>query len=69
MLIRHLRFFVTLAEEQHIGRAAECCNVTQPPLSQAIRKLEEGPNQPLIVRGHRFMALTSEGEKLLQFRS
>lgn len=67
MLIRHLRFFVTLAEEQHFGRAAECCNVTQPTLSQAIRKLEEGLNLSLIVRGHRFMSLTSEGEKLLHW--
>lgn len=67
MLIRHLKFFVTLAEEQHFGRAAEMCNVTQPTLSHAIRKLEDDLNLGLIVRGHRFLALTPEGEKLLRW--
>lgn len=67
MLIRHLKFFVTLAEMQHFGRAAEACNVTQPTLSQAIRKLEEDLGFPLIVRGHRFRGLTSEGRKLLDW--
>ncbi|AGT09171.1 LysR family transcriptional regulator [Paracoccus aminophilus] len=65
MLIRHLRFFVRLAEEQHFGRAAERCNVTQPTLSQAIRKLESDLDLVLIVRGHRFLSLTPEGEKVL----
>lgn len=65
MLIRHLKFFVALAEEQHFGRAAELCNVTQPTLSQAIRKLEDDLNLALIIRGHRFMSLTPEGEKVL----
>ncbi len=67
MLIRHLKFFVTLAEEQHFGRAAEQCSVTQPTLSQAIRKLEEDLNLSLIVRGHRFLSLTAEGEKVLRW--
>jgi DNA-binding transcriptional LysR family regulator len=67
MLIRHLKFFVTLAEEQHFGRAAELCSVTQPTLSQAIRKLEEDLNLSLIVRGHRFLSLTAEGEKVLRW--
>lgn len=67
MLIRHLRFFVKLAEEQHFGRAAELCNVTQPTLSQAIRKLEDDLGLALIVRGHRFMSMTAEGEKVLKW--
>ena len=67
MLIRHLRFFVSLAEEQHFGRAADKCNVTQPTLSQAIRKLENDLNAILIVRGHRFSALTTEGERVLHW--
>lgn len=67
MLIRHLRFFVTLAQEQHFGRAAQQCNVTQPTLSQAIRKLEEDLNLALIIRNHRFMSLTLEGEKVLRW--
>jgi DNA-binding transcriptional LysR family regulator len=37
MNIRHLRFFVALAEEWHHGRAAKTCNVTQFALSEAIR--------------------------------
>ncbi|MGV6872021.1 LysR family transcriptional regulator [Pseudochelatococcus sp. B33] len=67
MLIRHLKFFVTLAEEQHFGRAAERCNVTQSTLSQAIRKLEDELNVALIARGHRFTSLTPEGAKMLQW--
>lgn len=65
MLIRHLDFFVTLAEEEHFGRAAALCGVSQPALSLAIRKLEEDLGTPLILRGQRFMGLTTEGEKLL----
>jgi DNA-binding transcriptional LysR family regulator len=65
MLIRHLSFFVTLAQEQHFARAAALCNVAQPTLSAAIRKLEEDLNTMLIVRGHRYMGLTPEGEKAL----
>lgn len=67
MLIRHLRFFVTLVEEQHFGRAADRCNVTQPTMSQAIRKLEVDLGRKLIVRNHRFLSLTPEGEKVLQW--
>ncbi len=65
MLIRHLTYFVTLAKERHFARAANACHVTQPTLSAAIRKLEEDLGVPLVVRGHRFVRLTDEGEKLL----
>lgn len=65
MLIRHLDFFVTLAEEEHFGRAAELCGVSQPALSLAIRKLEDDLGMPLILRGQRFQGLTAEGEKVL----
>lgn len=67
MLIRHLRFFVILSEEQHFGRAAERCSITQPTLSQAIRRIEEELDLALIIRGHRFMSLTPEGEKVLRW--
>lgn len=67
MLIRHLFFFVTLAEEKHFARAAELCNITQPTLSAAIRKLEDDLKTTLIVRGNRFMGLTPDGERVLEW--
>lgn len=65
MLIRHLQFFSALARERHFARAAELCNITQPTLSIAIRKLEDYLGIPLVVRGRRFVGLTPEGEKAL----
>lgn len=65
MLVRHLSYFVTLAREKHFARAADACNVAQPTLSAAIRKLEEDLQVPLVVRGHRFLGLTPEGETVL----
>ena len=65
MLIRHLEFFVTLAEEGHFGRAADLCGVSQPALSLALRKLEDDLGMPLILRGQRYQGLTAEGEKVL----
>ncbi|MFK0161074.1 LysR family transcriptional regulator [Rhizobium sp. NPDC090279] len=67
MLIRHLSFFVTLAEEKHFARAAELCHVTQPTLSAAIRKLEDDLRVTLIARGNRYIGLTSEGERVLEW--
>ena len=67
MLIRHLSYFVTLAREKHYARAASACNIAQPTLSAAIRKLEEDLQVHLVVRGHRFIGLTPDGEKVLQW--
>lgn len=67
MLIRHLAYFVTLAEEKHFARAAELCNVAQPTLSAAIRKLEDDLAVTLIIRGNRFTGLTPEGERALEW--
>jgi DNA-binding transcriptional LysR family regulator len=65
MLIRHLTYFIALAREQHFARAAEACSVTQPTLTAAIKKLEEDLRVRLVIRDHRFVRLTEEGEKLL----
>jgi DNA-binding transcriptional LysR family regulator len=65
MLIRHLSYFVTLARERHFAKAAEVCNVAQPTLSAAIRGLEQDLGARLVVRNHRFVGLTPEGDKLL----
>src|ERR1700685_4072872 len=65
MLVRHLSYFVTLARERHFARAAEACNVAQPTLSAAIRKLEEDLEARLVIRGHHFVGLTPEGERVL----
>jgi DNA-binding transcriptional LysR family regulator len=65
MLIRHLSFFIALAEERHFALAAERCNIAQPTLSAAIKKLKDDLQVTLVVRSHRFVGLTPEGEKLL----
>jgi len=65
VLIRHLSFFVTLAEVGHFAKAAELCHVTQPTLSAAIHKLEENLSARLIIRANRYMGLTAEGERVL----
>lgn len=65
MLVRHLSYFVTLANERHFARAAALCHIAQPTLSAAIRKLEEDLGARLVLRRHRFAGLTPEGERLL----
>jgi DNA-binding transcriptional LysR family regulator len=65
VLFRQLEYFVALARERHFARAAAVCYVSQPALSEAIRKLEQELNVPLIRRGHAFEGLTPEGERLV----
>lgn len=65
MLFRQLEYFVALARERHFAHAAAACYVSQPALSEAIRKLEHELNMPLIRRGHAFEGLTPEGERLV----
>jgi DNA-binding transcriptional LysR family regulator len=65
MLFRQLEYFVALAREKHFARAAAACYVSQPALSEAIRKLENELKVPLVRRGQNFDGLTPEGERLL----
>jgi DNA-binding transcriptional LysR family regulator len=65
MIVRHLSYFVALARERHFARAADACNITQPTLSAAIRKLEADLDVRLVMRAHRYVGLTHEGEHLL----
>ena len=66
-MIDKLDFFIALAKEQHFGRAAEACGVTQPTLSAAIKQLEDQLGVMLVKRGSRFQGLTPEGQQVLEW--
>ncbi|WP_210412378.1 LysR family transcriptional regulator [Pseudarthrobacter sp. NIBRBAC000502772] len=56
---------VALARERHFVRAAQSCSVSQPALSEGIRKLEAELDVPLIHRGNKFEGLTAEGQQIV----
>ncbi|MFD8808043.1 LysR family transcriptional regulator [Streptomyces sp. NPDC059597] len=65
MLFRQLEYLVSLSRERHFARAAQACSVSQPALSEAIRKLEDELDVPLVRRGRKYEGLTPEGERIV----
>lgn len=65
MFLRQFQYLIALEQEGHFGRAAERCNVSQPTLSNAIKKLEEELGVPIILRDQRFQGFTDEGRRVV----
>ena len=68
MELRTLKYFIVVAEELNITKAANILNMSQPPLSYQIKNLEDELGSKLFIRGKRHLKLTEVG-KLLYIRA
>lgn len=66
MTLTELRYIVAVAREQHFGRAAKACFVSQPTLSVAVKKLEEELKVAIFERGNNEITLSPVGEQIVQ---
>uniref|UniRef100_UPI00313792D2 LysR family transcriptional regulator n=1 Tax=Ferrovibrio terrae TaxID=2594003 RepID=UPI00313792D2 len=66
-MIDKLEFLLALAREKNFGKAAEQCGVSQPTLSAGIKQLEDTLGVMLVQRSSRFLGLTAEGERVLDW--
>jgi hypothetical protein len=67
MFLRQLQYLVAVAREEHFGRAAAACHVSQPGLSNAIATLEAELGTSLIVRDRAYRGLTIDGLELVRW--
>ena len=67
MNFKQFNYLIALAQERHFGRAARRCNVAQPTLSTAIRRLEDELGVPIVMRGQQFIGFTAEGQRVLEW--
>jgi DNA-binding transcriptional LysR family regulator len=67
VLVQPLAYLKALAREQHFGRAAQACHISQATLSAAVRKLEDELGATLILRDSRFQGLTQEGVRAVEW--
>ncbi|OHV12802.1 LysR substrate-binding domain-containing protein [Kushneria phosphatilytica] len=66
MELRHLRYYIVVAEQLHFGRAARLLNISQPPLSNQIKNLEEEIGVQLLVRNNKEVRITPAGQYFLE---
>ena len=64
LTLKQLRYFEALAQQQHFGRAAAFCSISQPALSVQIKEMETQLGRPLFERGAREVRLTAFGAEI-----